>query len=60
MGVYLGVWIEISGFLPKMYPPKGGDMVLTDSKVKQAKFKAKDYKLSDGKGLFLLVIAILL
>ena len=30
-------------------------MVLTDSKVKQAKFKAKDYKLSDGKGLFLLV-----
>jgi hypothetical protein len=30
-------------------------MVLTDSKVKQSKSKAKDYKLSDGKGLFLLV-----
>ena len=30
-------------------------MALTDSKIKQAKAEAKDYKLSDGKGLFLLV-----
>ena len=30
-------------------------MALTDSKIKQAKPEAKDYKLSDGKGLFLLV-----
>jgi integrase len=38
-----------------MYPQKVADMALTDSKIKQAKPEAKDYKLSDGKGLFLLV-----
>lgn len=30
-------------------------MKLTDVKIKQSKAKEKDYKLSDGRGLFLLV-----
>ena len=30
-------------------------MALTDPKIKQAKPKDKDYKLSDSKGLYLLV-----
>jgi len=38
-------------------PKQGHSMALTDSKVKSAKPAEKDYKLSDEKGLFLLVTA---
>ncbi len=50
MGVYLGV----HGQSQNQVPPNL-TMALTDPKVKQAKPKDKDYKLSDEKGLFLLV-----
>lgn len=38
-----------------MYPLMVEIMALTDPKIKQAKPKEKDYKLSDSKGLYLLV-----
>ncbi len=47
----MGVYVEIK----KSIPPNGVYMPLTDPKAKQAKAKEKDYKLSDEKGLFLLV-----
>lgn len=45
MGVYLSL---------KLYVPPGVGM-LTDKQARNAKPKDKDYKLSDSKGLYLLV-----
>lgn len=54
MGVF---WIAVNRVPPKNVPPakKGREMPLTDRAAASAKPKEKDYKLSDEKGLYLLV-----
>ena len=36
-------------------PPKSTPINITDAKIRQTKLKDKDFKLSDGHGLYLLV-----